>query len=292
MTATLPKVAVVMTAFDAAETIGASLTSALRQDYAGPLSVVVVDDGSTDATRDVVASLDDPRITLVGSARVGRARALNLALGAAADAEVIANLDADDYMLPARVSTQVTELLENRALGAIGSAYYELHLRADGAVDRAFRVTPPPDPAVVARQMTRSFAVCHSCATYWRSAALDVGGFDERLTARIDFDLWLRLASSGRGVGNSRSLLGIHTKRSGTWFDRQFSPVRSAGQMARLNFAAARRLAPVPLGYVEAAARLGYSLLRRSSVKPVPRYGVPLAAVPDDVRSVMASVGR
>src|SRR5687767_2371926 len=112
----LPPLAVVMTAYNAESTIARSIQSALRQEYDGPLRVVVVDDGSTDGTAAAVDELDNPMITLVRSERVGRARALNKAIAAAEGAVVLANLDADDFMLTGRLTTQVNHLLANPKL--------------------------------------------------------------------------------------------------------------------------------------------------------------------------------
>ena len=63
--ATAPSVAVVVPARDEAAVIEASLRSLLAQDYAGPLRVILVDDGSSDGTGDIARDIADPRLTVV-----------------------------------------------------------------------------------------------------------------------------------------------------------------------------------------------------------------------------------
>lgn len=100
-------VSVVIPAYNAATTVGAAIDSCLRQ-HLRDLEVLVVDDGSTDATVDVVGSrLDDPRVRLIelGENR-GVAAARNAALDAAAGTW-IATLDADDWMTDDRLDVLV-----------------------------------------------------------------------------------------------------------------------------------------------------------------------------------------
>lgn len=285
-TSPLPSVAVIMTAYNAASTIESSLRSALDQDYDGDWRIFVVDDGSSDGTSDVIRSLRSDRITVVQSARVGRARALNLALLEAAGYELASNLDADDYMLPGRLRAQAARFSCDPKLGVVGSAYLELHVAPTGAVQSAFLVSPPTSDSALRTEFAASFPICHSCATYRRSEAIQIGGFDFRRRARLDFDLWLRLARTGYRVENVSDTLGVHVKRSGTYFDSQFGRLRSAAQMARLNYLAVLHLDLGPSGILRASARLAYSLLRRRSVKSFPRFAVRL----DLPRSAVAGV--
>lgn len=286
-----PSIAVVMTAYNAASTIARSLRSALAQSYEGELAVVVVDDGSTDRTRAEVLAVADPRTQLVSSGRVGRAAALNLALAHADGYELVANLDADDFMLPGRLKAQACRFVANPRLAVLGSSYYELHVEVGGSA-RCFVVSPPHTNQRIRRTMSTSFPICHSAATYRREAALAAGGFDVARRSRIDFDLWLRMAIQGGEVENLEEVLAVHIKRAGTFFDLQFSPRRSAVEMARLNFRAAQGLSLGARGYALAAARLVYSLVRQSSVKRQPRYGLELAGIPEAVSLAMDDPGE
>jgi hypothetical protein len=100
------------------------------------------------------------------------------------------------------------------------------------------------------------------------------------------------MAIQGGEIENLREVLAVHIKRAGTFFDLQFSPRRSAAEMARLNFRAAQGLRLGVRGYALASARLAYSLVRQGSVKRQPRYGVELAEIPEVVSSVMGVSGN
>jgi len=272
---------VVMTAYNSAGTIRGSIDSALAATESLGCRVIIVDDGSTDGTAAVARAIGNDRVELVEAGRVGRARALNVGLDAAAGVEFVANLDADDYMRPGRIEAQAAYLRENSAVGVVGSDYLEVH-EAQGMTAVAYKVEPPADPADIRRQLAASFPICHSVATYRRDAALEVGGFDPRRRSRIDFDLWLRMATGGYDLANVRGVYGIHTKAPGTYFDRQWSRLRSANEMARLNFNAVRKLRLGPSGFAVATARYGYSLLRSRSIRGVPRFASPCDELPAD----------
>ncbi|MFO0746106.1 MAG: glycosyltransferase family 2 protein [Myxococcota bacterium] len=102
-------VSVVMPAHQAERWLEQAVTSLLVQSHR-ELEVIVVDDGSTDRTPDIVASIRDSRLRLVRLERQqGVAAALNAGL-AAARGELVGRLDADDYALADRIERQVAAL--------------------------------------------------------------------------------------------------------------------------------------------------------------------------------------
>jgi glycosyltransferase involved in cell wall biosynthesis len=111
----VPKVSVIMAVHNEEPFLAEAIESALQQDYSD-LEVVVSDDGSTDATREIALGFADrepEQVTVVhGDRNEGKAVAANRALEAAGG-ELIAWLDGDDVMLPGKISTQVT-MLERR----------------------------------------------------------------------------------------------------------------------------------------------------------------------------------
>jgi glycosyltransferase involved in cell wall biosynthesis len=101
-------VSVIIPAFNVRNCVERAISSALNQTLP-PVEVIVVDDGSTDATVNFVAHLakDEPRIRLLRQSRnMGPSAARNLGI-AAARGEWVAMLDADDWYLPGRLSVLV-----------------------------------------------------------------------------------------------------------------------------------------------------------------------------------------
>jgi hypothetical protein len=131
---TAPSVAVLVAAYEAAPYVGQAVRSALAQDYAGDVHVVVVDDGSTDGTGDVVAELaaDWPgRVTLVRQENRGSVGAVNRCAeqDAALRADYLAILDADDAWPADKLTAQIA-LLESRP--EVGLVYGDMRV-IDGA---------------------------------------------------------------------------------------------------------------------------------------------------------------
>lgn len=100
MSTSRPLVSVMMPVRNGADTIGAALHSVLVD--GGNVEIIVVDDGSTDNTRDVVLSFDDERVGLVDQPALGVNAARNTALDHMSG-EWLAVLDADDEWLPGRL---------------------------------------------------------------------------------------------------------------------------------------------------------------------------------------------
>ncbi len=110
-----PRVSIIIPTYNRANFIGEAVASALGQDYQD-IEVIVIDDGSTDETEDILATFRDHRLICVRQDNAGRSRARNRAI-AMARGEYITFLDSDDYYLPSKVGTQVAFLDANPEFG-------------------------------------------------------------------------------------------------------------------------------------------------------------------------------
>ena len=124
MTFDYPSCTILIPAHNEEKVIGATIASMLRLDYpADRLSVLVINDGSTDGTRAIIreAAARDGRVRIFdvpeGEGGKGKSRALNLAM-AQVQSEVIAVYDADNTPEKNALRYLVAQLLENRELGA------------------------------------------------------------------------------------------------------------------------------------------------------------------------------
>jgi glycosyltransferase involved in cell wall biosynthesis len=189
-----PTFSIVITAYQAAETIAAAVASALEQTHPAE-EVVVVDDGSTDDLAGALAPFRD-RIEVVSKPNGGGASARN-AGAAAASAEFMAVLDADDRYHPRRLE----------AIAAVASGRPDLDLITTDAqliVDGEPRGRFSSDTPFAARDQREE--ILRSCFVGgWpavRIARLDeIGGFDEEMRIAYDWDCWLRLILSGSAAG-------------------------------------------------------------------------------------------
>src|ERR1700761_7286076 len=96
-----PQITVLMPAYNAGKYIAEAIASVLGQTF-GDFELLIVNDGSTDDTLDIINSFDDKRIRVISQPNQGVAAALNTGLKHA-KAEYIARFDADDICLPQRL---------------------------------------------------------------------------------------------------------------------------------------------------------------------------------------------
>lgn len=132
----LPLVSVVIPVFNGlragAGYLNQSLDSLLRQDYEGPIEIVVVDDGSTDGTPEAVRTIarKNPflsrKIELLTRPHAGVTKSLNVGVRHATG-ELVARQDADDYSEPERITRQVDYLTANPEVALLGSAIRVIH---------------------------------------------------------------------------------------------------------------------------------------------------------------------
>lgn len=191
----LPGVTVIIPAYNYAAFVAEAIRSALVQDYAGPRAVLVVDDGSTDDTPQVVGSF---------GAAVQYHRKVNAGLSAARNTgmelsshDLVVFLDADDVLEPQALSVLVTVWRncgerkplvvgsKGRMIGARGEWLSDNPEACDGGVE-SFRALD-----FVLRNRFAPIVLAD------RAALLSLGGFDPELAASEDRDMWIRVASCG-----------------------------------------------------------------------------------------------
>ena len=103
-----PRVSVIMPAYNAAAFVRAAVDSILAQTFVD-FELIILNDGSTDDTQDIIERYDDNRIRLINKSNSGVAATLNLGL-TEAQGEFIWRHDADDISLPEKLARQVTFL--------------------------------------------------------------------------------------------------------------------------------------------------------------------------------------
>ena len=199
-----PAVSVLMSVHDGAPLVADAVASVLGQ-TAGDLELIVVDDGSTDATPDLLSAVRDPRLRVLRQERTGLTRALNAGLARAA-APLVARLDADDVALPERLERQRAFLAREPAVGVLGTAAREVDSR--GALVRIVR--PPLDDAALRHALIRANPFVHSSVMLRRALLEQAGGYDATLPVAQDYDLWMRLARLAR-LANRADVLVVRT---------------------------------------------------------------------------------
>src|SRR3989344_2688822 len=120
MTYPLPKVSILMGAYNASQYVRSAIDSVISQTFPH-WELLIINDCSTDETRAIIQSYHDPRLHLLENRQnLGLTKSLNIALGQA-QGEYIARLDTDDISLPERLTTQVHFLESHPEIALVGS---------------------------------------------------------------------------------------------------------------------------------------------------------------------------
>jgi glycosyltransferase involved in cell wall biosynthesis len=189
-----PRVTVLVGSYNGAGKIGRALGSILAQTVSD-LEVIVIDDGSTDGTVEVVRAVQsrDPRVRLeVLNRNVGIALSLNRGLSLAR-ASAVAIQDQDDWSELCRLERQLELLRQRPDVAVVGSRMREVDAEGRELVART---------AFAAGDVTEKLMyfnpIPNGSALFRRDLALELNGYDPRYRFANDYDLWLRVADRHR----------------------------------------------------------------------------------------------
>jgi glycosyltransferase involved in cell wall biosynthesis len=210
-----PMVSVVIPCYNQAAYLPQAVDSVLAQDYA-PLEVLLVDDGSTDGSLEVMQRYRE-RCTVIAQANAGQSNAVNRGW-VQARGEVLAYLAADDYLLPGAVRRAVQCLQEDPAAVLCYCDYL--------LVDPAGRVVRQVvTPEYSRRELIMRLVCAPGPGAFLRRAAFErAGPWNEQLRQIPDFELWLRLSAEGdfRRIGETLAAYRVHDH------SQSFAPVAPA----------------------------------------------------------------
>ncbi len=273
--------AVVIPTFNRRDLVAQAVASVLSQTYRD-LCCLVVDNGSTDGTRQALAAINDSRLKLVVEDRpLGGPGARNLGIAIAEGSQWVAFLDSDDVWAPTKLERQMAAIA--RYPEARWSATACVSVGDDLRVRHAVRLrdTPVGDSFLVSSEDVRTMLLednrvpaGNSTVMAARAVLQEAGGFDAALATCDDWDLWLRIASlsplayvdaplaayrlwDGQSSSNERAFMrDAATVRARNFVDagpmpKSFS-ARWEREAARRHVAAGRRL-PAARSYVRAA---------------------------------------
>ena len=195
-------VSVCLPTYNGAAYIEAALRSILHQTYQD-FELLVVDDGSTDATLDIVRSFSDPRIRLHRNPeRLGIPANWNRCLELAGGAFVCL-FHQDDAMLPENLERKVQLLSADETVGFVHSGVETLVEESAPSAFADWIEDAPEDtvwdgPEYFRTLLLNGNRVCAPTVLARRRALLEQGGFDRDLGFACDYAMWLRLCLTYR----------------------------------------------------------------------------------------------
>lgn len=284
--ARVPRASIIVPSYDHGPFVLGAVRSALDQTEPD-VEVLVIDDGSTDDSMARLATLDDPRVTVLQHPNRGLSRTLNRGL-ALARAPWVKFLPSDDMLAPACIER---ELAAAKAPGTgvvfclpeVVDAYG--HPLADPAPEAWFDTAARDDRSILPGLVERNF-LCAPGALFDRDLAREVGGFDPDMKVAQDYDLWLRLLVRRRARLLPERLVRVR------WHGSNQSAVATPSTEAERARALLRAVAPgtrdawIRRFAGDAVGRRGEVVGRRAFAGALLRSGVP------DVRALAAELDR
>jgi len=190
-----------MTVFNAGTFLREAVQSILDQTFS-EFDFIIADDGSTDRSREYLTNLADPRIRFFPLGHVGRAAALNFAVFHTS-APLVAFADADDVASPHRLQLQYDALQNDPAIDAV-SSWYQM-IDEEGNLIGEKRL--PTSHEEIVQLMPVQCSMCFPAALIRKEIVVQAGPFDEKLSAAIDYDFWLRILDLARFANLPMSLM-------------------------------------------------------------------------------------
>lgn len=188
----MPHVTVLMAVYNGERYLREAIESILVQSYQD-FELLIVNDGSTDRTRDIILSYRDGRIRLLDNeGNIGLTKSLNRGLRLA-QGELVARQDADDLSEPDRLARQVAFMERHPEVALLGTWYKEID--ASGALTGYGRL--PCELADIRWSLLFFSPFVHSAVMLRKPLVLERAGFyDESLIYSQDYELWRRIARS------------------------------------------------------------------------------------------------
>jgi len=169
-----------------------AIDSILNQTFKN-FEFLIINDGSTDGTAEILQSYHDPRIKIINNEKnMGLAKSLNKGLKIA-KGKYIARMDADDISLQERLEKQLAIIEKNKNVGMVASWIHIIDENNNYVRDwHADREDNSPEEIYY----TLFFKNCiaHSSVLFNKELILKIGGYDESFKKSQDYELWIRLS--------------------------------------------------------------------------------------------------
>ena len=188
-----PAISVVLPVFNAVAYVEAAVQSVLEQTFEN-FELILIDDGSTDASGDILRKLAarDTRVRLIQRENRGLIATLNEGV-AMARAPFVARMDADDISLPCRLALQFERMCADPSLVVLGGA-----IRYLDAAGRLGRTVVYPTGEKIETAILWGAPVAHPATMFRTEAGRRVGGYSHLFAHAEDYALWLQLRNSGK----------------------------------------------------------------------------------------------
>lgn len=188
-----PRISVLTSVHNGEKYINECIDSILNQTFSD-FEYIILNDGSTDRTKDILDKYTDPRLRIFHQENLGIPKSLNRGVSLC-HTDLIAHLDGDDYAHSHWLERQFEFMIQNQNVIFCSARFQELFKG---------NFYPQSFPFVendheIRESMCFMNCVPHSFATIRKKDFLKVGGYDQNFIVAHDYDLWIRLLGQGNG---------------------------------------------------------------------------------------------
>lgn len=217
-----PKITVLMSVYNGERYLREAIDSILNQTFKY-FEFLIINDGSTDSTAEILQSYSDSRIKIINNERnIGLTKSLNMGL-MMAKGEYIARMDADDISVKDRLKLQYDFLENNKDIGFV----FSLADVIDVAGKRVGRFDKIFSPEEVYYILYFGNCIAHSTVFFSKDIVINSGGYDERMDKAQDYELWTRLSKITKLVQINKVLVSwreTKSNMSSTYLCQQTNP--------------------------------------------------------------------
>lgn len=196
-----PKVSVVLSVYNGEKYLCEAIGSILNQSFAD-FELIIVDDGSTDLTPEIIRSYKDPRIRVLRHENQGLAYSLNRGI-MASRGQYIARMDDDDVSLPARLERQVAFLEQHPACGIVGT--WAMNMTEEG--EDLYVSEMPESDSDARRMLVYQSPFYHGSVMFRRSLFEAAGPYPEELGLFFEDWVLFRRFAEKSGLANLGEVL-------------------------------------------------------------------------------------
>jgi glycosyltransferase involved in cell wall biosynthesis len=208
-----PLISVVVPTFNRPGYLRLAIESVFNQSYTN-WELIVADDGSDEATRQYLQTLDRmPRVSIVWLPHAGIPAAVRNAGVRCAKGEYVAFLDSDDLWEPRKLELQIAMMQAHGDRHWSYTAFTNVDEHGDALPSEINRRWIPCEGEVFERMLHGEVQIRTPCVMATHRLLLDVGAFDERIRSAEDYDLWYRLALRSEVAVVEDSLARIRSHR-------------------------------------------------------------------------------
>jgi glycosyltransferase involved in cell wall biosynthesis len=204
----MPRVSIIMTVRNGERYLSDALSSLLSQSFSD-IEIIVTNNGSTDSTAEILASVNDPRLKIISvdpflnsTFASGILKAFNAAIG-----EFVAVQDSDDFSENSRIEKQVHFLETHPSVGLVG-CNFELINEYD---EHLFYTKASASSNKLMQQYAVGNQLAHSTIMFRRKIAVESGGYDTEFEHACDYKMALDILYAGHKISViAESLVKIH----------------------------------------------------------------------------------